>query len=396
MDTKGISKLDLKRRNRRQILLAIREAGTLARVDIAARLSLTRAAVTIITNQMISQNILEDLNGPIPEAQEGPKKKGRKKTMIRINPSYKYVLGAVINDNDVCVGLSNLAGESLGSAVLELNDKTEQQEVISFIVNTCVELMQKQNITNKQVLGLGIGIVPPRFAQFRAENKNGIVTFTKLCYLLEMELSVPVCAAGAIALYTLANIDYKAAPNTNQLLIYSGAAYHSAAISDKELLGGIAADTAAIDRMILDPAGAEWEGYPRGSVHAEITRAALLKLLKQATGKDLTIDEANVLYEKGDKAVSSVLDRALDRLALLVYNLAVSNHANAVTLQDFCFAPKSLGILQEKLNMLAGNDELTVKLSPITGEKSFLAGCALAMEKQFFDLGGMQPGETMA
>ena len=396
MDTKGISKLDLKRRNRRQILLAIREAGTLARVDIAARLSLTRAAVTIITNQMIAQNILEDLNGPIPETMEGPKKKGRKKTMIRINPNYKYVLGAVINDSDVCVGLSNLAGESLGSEVLEMNEKTEQQEVISFIVNTCTALMQKQNITNKQVLGLGIGIAPPRFAQFRAENKNGTVTFTKLCYLLEMELSVPVCAAGSIALFTLANIDYKADPNSNQLLIYSGAAYHSAVVSEKELLGGISADTAAIDRLILDPNGAECEGYPRGSVHAEITRAAILKHLKEATGKDMSIEEANALYEKGDKKVSAVLDLALDRMALLIYNLSVSSHAFSVTLQDFCFAPKSLGLLQEKVNRFSGKENVTVKISPITGKKAFLAGCALAMEKQFFDLGGMQPGETMS
>ena len=74
METKGISKLDLKRRNRKQILLAIRREGMLARVDIAAQLSLTRAAVTIITNQMINQNILEDMNGPLPVKPEEPPK----------------------------------------------------------------------------------------------------------------------------------------------------------------------------------------------------------------------------------------------------------------------------------------------------------------------------------
>ena len=79
MDTKGISKLDLKRRNRKQILLAIRQAGMLARVDIAAQLSLTRAAVTIITNQMIAQNILEDMNSPAAELPNEPKKKAEKR-----------------------------------------------------------------------------------------------------------------------------------------------------------------------------------------------------------------------------------------------------------------------------------------------------------------------------
>ena len=79
METKGISKLDLKRRNRKQILLAIRQAGMLARVDIAAQLSLTRAAVTIITTHMIAQNILEDLSTPLPALPMSRRKKAEER-----------------------------------------------------------------------------------------------------------------------------------------------------------------------------------------------------------------------------------------------------------------------------------------------------------------------------
>ena len=44
MEKRGISKLDLKRRNRMQILRIIRENGPISRVDVASALEITRAA----------------------------------------------------------------------------------------------------------------------------------------------------------------------------------------------------------------------------------------------------------------------------------------------------------------------------------------------------------------
>ncbi|NLZ47058.1 MAG: ROK family transcriptional regulator, partial [Clostridiales bacterium] len=50
MDQVGISKLDLKRQNRMQVLKILKQQGPTSRIDIAGILELTRAAVTIITN----------------------------------------------------------------------------------------------------------------------------------------------------------------------------------------------------------------------------------------------------------------------------------------------------------------------------------------------------------
>ena len=191
MENKGISKLDLKRRNRKQILLSIREAGMLARVDIANKLSLTRAAVTIITNQMISQMILEDLSGPIMEEDE-PRRKGRKKTMIRINPKFRFVLGIMVSEDRISVGLTNLYNEPLDKIALPIGDDTDAQEIISFMIDSCKKLMKKNSLTAKHILGVGVGVVPQRWNQVRGDIKeDGSVDFTKLMYLLKMELSVP-------------------------------------------------------------------------------------------------------------------------------------------------------------------------------------------------------------
>ena len=395
MDTKGISKLDLKRRNRKQILLAIRQAGMLARVDIAAQLSLTRAAVTIITNQMIAQNILEDMNSPAAEVSNEPKKKGRKKTMIRINPDFKHVLGAVINERAISIGLSDITGAPIDNRYTEISDNAKTEELITFIVTNCRELMQKHSLSSKQVLGLGVGIVPARWELFRAEEKNGKVSFAKLCYLLEMELSLPVLAESAIPLYALAGIDYSVPATSNQILIYSGQKFQYSIVLGNELIGGFNRETSVIDRMIIVPGGTACEGYPAGSVHAELTRAALLTKVAAVTGQTLTMDQLNAEYDAGNQKIAKIYEKNLSDLARLIYNLCTGSNVSCATLQCFRISEKAHRKLQSLLDQLTGSEHpIQVRLSTVDNATAYLAGCTLAIEKQFFETGGMLPGDN--
>lgn len=394
MDTRGISKLDLKRRNRKQILLAIRQAGMLARVDIAAQLSLTRAAVTIITNQMIAQNILEDMNGPSVEKADEPKRKGRRKTMIRINPHFRYVLGAIVNEHEISVGLSDLSGASIDNCYLTFNDDAKTEELVTFIVSSCHDLMKKHSLSNRQMLGLGVGIVPARLKMFRAEEKDVKITFSKLCYLLEMELSLPVLAENAISLYTLASVDYADPSTNNQVLIYAGEKYHCAAILGNELIGGFTRDTSAVDRMIAVPYGAPCEGYPDGSVHAELTCKAILAKIEAATGQKITMEQAIAEYDADNPQIAEIYEQALRNLAILIYNLCTGSNVNCATLQCFHLSEKSCVRLENEIRKLSGDQNpIQIRFSSIDGKKAYHAGCTLAIEKLFFETGGILIGD---
>lgn len=396
MDTKGISKLDLKRRNRKQILLAIREAGMLARVDIAAQLSLTRAAVTIITNQMISQNILEDMNGPIVENTDEPKRKGRKKTMIRINPDFRYVLGAVVNEQSISIGLSDLSGAAIDQRYLDFNDDIKAEELITFIVTSCRELIKMHSLNNKQLLGLGVGIVPARWEMFRAEEKDGTVSFAKLCYVLEMELSLPVLAESAISLYALSSIDYSDAATSNQNLVFYGQKMHCATVIENELVGGFAADTSTVDRIVVAPNGTPCEGYPDGSVHAELTSAAVLAKVSAALGQDsMTMEQVHNEFVAGNPTISGILEPAFANLARLIYNLCTGRNVRCATLQCFPVSERAKEALECELLKLTGSENpILLRFSSIDGKNAFLAGCTLAVDKLFFETGGIMPGDT--
>ena len=88
MEQRGISKLDLKRQNRLQILRVVHENGAISRVDIASQLQLTRAAVTIITNEMISEGVLQELG-------EAPMGFDRAEKLLGEAPKLDFVIGSV-------------------------------------------------------------------------------------------------------------------------------------------------------------------------------------------------------------------------------------------------------------------------------------------------------------
>jgi len=395
MESIGISKLDLKRRNRKQILKSIRRAGYLARVDIAAQLSLTRAAVTIITNQMVAQGILEDTNTPMKTAPDEPKRKGRKKTMIRINPTYRYVLGAIIEEEHVSVGLSNLALEPVSQETMTLTDNTDLDEIVSFIVNTAKKLVKKASLNTKQVLGLGVGIVPIRWEQMRAEkDENNRIHFSKLCYLLGMELSMPVCAANAISLYAMSNIAYTEPNGSEMLLLYGGANFNFATVTNYELVNGIYANTALVDRIVLCPDGNKIEGYPAGSVRGELAVPIIFQRMKEATGRDMAIPDINEAYIAGDEKVIEVMNDQMKKLAYLIYNLCIGHRTPRIVLQKFRLIDEQKAFLAEFFDSLCSESgALKIEYSKTSGDSEFVAGCALAAENLFYELGGLQQGE---
>lgn len=392
-EVRGISKLDLKRRNRKQILISIREAGKLARVDIAKRLALTRAAVTIITNTMVQQGILVDLP-PAAADENSPKTRGRKKTMICINTNYKFVFGAAITEHMISVGLANLGGEVLDKTLMEIDDATELQEITSFLAKTAKKMLQNSSLEPRQILGAGIGVVPSRVKLLRGEPSPGGISFSRMENLLEMELDMPVHISNLIGLYALANIDYPNHRYINQVVLYSGDEYHSAVLSKNELVSGNTIDTDAINRFIVNPNGEPAEGYPNGSVYAELTKPALIRraaaILKREPDS-LKFDEISAAYKKGDKKIIALLNEAAEKLAFLIYNIAVPNGAQRVVLQSFALIPETEKLLRETLKKLSGTDsvKLTLDVSRLSPEHSFVAGSNWCVEKQFIELGGM-------
>ena len=300
MEKRGISKLDLKRRNRMQILRVIRESGPISRVDVASELEITRAAVTIITNEMIEEGVLIEIGEAPVNAEK--LQKGRRKILIDINENSRFALGATVDEKEVTVGLTNLDSDILDKSSMVIDERTTSKDIINYIIRTGNEMINNSCLTNDKVLGLGVGVVPSMWGKLKIFYKDGVLDFSNFIDKLKSGLDVDIHCGNAIGLMALANNDFRTPSNyqTNQAFICYGNQINLAIVNKNELSSDYISYTSTIEKYIVVPNGKAYEGYPNGSVKAELSRLAMLNSFYEVYSKDKT----PVLYEltEGDKS----------------------------------------------------------------------------------------------
>ena len=115
---KATNNLSMKQDNRRVVLDCIRRAP-ISRAEIAQRVQLTRASVTIITEELINE-------GLIYEAEMVHSSRGRSPVLLMLNPDSKRFGGVNIKREHIEVGITNIAGETLMQQVLPYDGATPE------------------------------------------------------------------------------------------------------------------------------------------------------------------------------------------------------------------------------------------------------------------------------
>ncbi|MCD7811575.1 MAG: MarR family winged helix-turn-helix transcriptional regulator [Ruminococcus sp.] len=405
MEKLGISKLDLKRRNRMQILRVIRESGPISRVDVASALAITRAAVTIITNEMIEQGILLEI-GEAP-INSDRLQKGRRKILIDINMNCKFALGATVDEKEVTIGLTNLNCEILDKASMVIDERTTSKDIVTFIIDKCNEMMANSALDKNSVLGVGIGVVPSMWGKLKIFYKDGVLDFSNFIDRVSSGVSIDVRCGNAIGLMALASNDFRN-PNgsqINQAFLHNGNQVNLAIINKNDLSPDYLSYTYMIEKYIVNPGGKSYEGYPDGSVKAEISRTAILNALYDIYSKENTpmlyeltegdkskINTDNVFTAlfRGEQTVKDLVDDVISKYAVLVNNLAVSHFAQKIYIHNYNLNEKQFDYVKREMIRLIGEDVADrVVLSGVEGKTNFVGGCALIIQDNFYVRGGM-------
>lgn len=405
MEKRGISKLDLKRRNRMQILRVIRESGPISRVDVASALEITRAAVTIITNEMIEEGVLVEI-GEAPVNTE-KLQKGRRKILIDINVNSRFALGATVDEKEVSVGLTNLNSEILDKASMIIDERTTSKDIINYIIKTCNEMVENSCLTKEKILGLGVGVVPSMWGKLKIFYKDGVLDFTNFIDKLSGGLDIDIHCGNAIGLMALASNDYRVQNGyqTNTVFIHNGNQVNLAIINKNELSSDYYSYTSMIEKYIVCPDGRQYEGYPNGSVKAELSRTAMLNAVFEIYSKDKTPvlyeltdgDKNNITVEnvfmalmRGEEPVKSLVDDIISKYTVLLNNLAISHFAKKIVLHNFKLNEKQFDYVKREMIRLVSEDIADrVVLSKLDGKNNFLGGCSLIIQDNFFIKGGM-------
>lgn len=411
MEQHGISKLDLKRRNRMQVLKILKQRGPTSRIDIAGMLELTRAAVTIITNEMIEQGIIQEIGEYKHVTEKAPR--GRKKILIDINHHYKFAIGVTVEDDVVSIGLSTLAGDVLDKRNCPIKPTTERREIFEFVERSVKEVMADNCLDKNSILGIGIGIFPTMYQRLEIEVSDGAPDYSKLRAYAQKQTALPVVFDNSVKGTAMANIDFLKTKDPNRrniAFLQYGSTIHFVVTNLNDPIVSYDNRTGFVDKMIIDPNASErCSCGRRGCVENELTPQALIRkitavfskertpVLFKAVGGDaslIDLERIHAAYQKGDDTVIRIVDRTLELMAVLLNNLYFSTNPQKIVLHHFRFSAENsddalFNMLKNHVTAIGGSRVAAkIEMSIIEDKHRFLSGCALVIRELFFDKGG--------
>ena len=161
----------MKEKNKRLILNLIRQ-NNYSRAEIEKETKLTKAAVTIITEDLIKDRI-------IFESKSEEKGMGRKPLRLKLNPDFMRAVGLNITRNYAELGIVDISGRIICEKRFDVKNKNE---TISKIVSSINDMIEENNISYETIFGIGVTapgpvdaanttiLNPPNFDEWHYEN----------------------------------------------------------------------------------------------------------------------------------------------------------------------------------------------------------------------------------
>lgn len=403
MEQLGISKLDLKRQNRMFILNTIKNKGPISRVDIANLLELTRAAVTIITNEMIAQGILFEVGEAPSSGEKGTK--GRKKILIDINRNYKFAFGVSVEQDLISIGLSTLFGDVLDKKSVNFKDDAVFEDIVEFIIRSCETILKENYLDNLNIIGLGLGVHPLMYNIMRVYDEDNTLNFDEITSTISSRLPIPIVCGNSVSLLALANMEFKhesvASRPKNIFLIQCDRSFDAAFISLNNYENSILRKTNIIENIIVND---KKNRIGSGTVKDELTLSAMKRKLEFCCSEAQIVSLYNEMI---NRSASGTLDEMLDNItendkpymaikesisafAILLCNIYTSKAAEKIYINKFYLQNVQVSqMIKLVLKHSPFDMSNVIEESKFTDKFSFLGGCALAIYKFFFHSGGM-------
>jgi transcriptional regulator of PTS gene len=130
--------------------------GPMSRKDIAEKVRLSNSALTQITGVMLKEGMLVEVGEVL-----GENRPGRRKILIDINPTYKYVIGINIEQELTYLAICNLSGKALVYESVNTRLEISPDEYISSLCDKIDTLLEETGIGKDQILGAGVAIIGP-------------------------------------------------------------------------------------------------------------------------------------------------------------------------------------------------------------------------------------------
>lgn len=291
MGKPGITLENVKYNNKSEILKMLQKNGAMSRKDIAARMGLTPAAVTMLCNAMIEENIIVE-KGELQEA----KRAGRRKVLVDINYNCKCIVSVSIEAIYTRITVTDIKGCSRAGVKIKTDTTISPDAFLENLTKEIKILLWEQEIQLSDVLGVGIcipgivnrskGISIHAYGIWKQE--------VEVKKILEQYIQCPVIVENNVKAFAEGEMLYGVGKSgDNMLFIKWGPGVGSAIVIGNELYEGFKHNAAEIGHYIVEPDGIECRCGRRGCLETRVSVDALAARIQQEYSKDNT----PVLYE---------------------------------------------------------------------------------------------------
>lgn len=406
-NSNGINMLDVKKSNRSSIIKLIHATNGISRKEIAAALSLTPAAITLITNDLLQEGLILET---IPT--QAARRRGRKEVILELNRSHYASIGIYISHHKfdiICIDLQN---EILFENTVYIDDcHKDSKAILSKIAGILHHSLTNFDVCRAHTL-LGIGVCVHGIV----DTKKGVsVTSygiwednTDATSYLEQEFQVPVCLTNNICAlaHGEAFLSNKNTPSDMLFIKYGPGVGAARIISNRSFQ---LSDYKAIElgHLIMEANGAPCVCGNQGCLETMIgydaieqsirhlitpTAAPTLYGLLSGNPGNLNMEFILQAFEAGDEVARMVIRRAVHYLALAIKNAICLLNPETVVLYGELFEHLAL---QEALS----RELLHYSLSTPVAFSSFNAklnalGPATTAITYFFENGGNSGGKA--
>jgi predicted NBD/HSP70 family sugar kinase len=343
MNKKARNSSYMKLANRKLILNMIR-SGSLSRAELARKTGLTRAAITLIIDEMIKDGI-------VMETGVSQSASGRRPIILDINPKRYYTVGLNLIRYGCSVGLVNLKGEVVLKRNVEISGCKNPFEALNIIIKDIERLISDSNIEVSRLLGLGVctpgpvdihkGVIlnPPNFEMWHNFSIAGE---------LERALKLPVMLENISNGRTIAEKNYgRGAGLSSFMLVAVDEGIGAGIVIDNKLYHGIGGYGSELGHTSIKLDGIRCSCGNRGCLETYASIPNVLKEIQRHDRSVLSWSQVVDMAENGDKLCLKAVDNEAHYLSAGIVNAMNLLELEAVILAgDISCKP---GLLVEKI-----------------------------------------------
>lgn len=308
-----------KAHNRNLVLKTIFEHEAISRAEIARKTQLTRATVSELVNELLTEGIVEEVG-------TGASIGGKSPILLSLVPDSRFLIGVNLGQDNFIASVVNLRGEikeTIESPALRHNP----DETLALVIDMLESLLQKQW---KPIVGIGIG------APGLIHTRQGMVLRAvnldwenfPLAHRLEEQFHLPVSILNDSQATAIGEFVYgKHAASGNLIVVNIRHGIGAGILINGQLFQGDGSAAGEIGHVVVNPQGDVCRCGKRGCLETIASAGAVLR----RTGVS-TLAEALELWEKGNSDIQKVVTEAGNTLGEALAHLVGALNIHRIVL----------------------------------------------------------------